>query len=544
MKFDERVASKMKDQKLHCRVDATINNNVTMNGGPSKVRVSKWRSKAIEVFEEAPLRAVIETCLSYFVLLFIGYIRDLLRKFGIEKMDVAKEHGNEGFVPLYSGYHSFYTRNVYTRVRDCFNRPISSTPGVKCDIMERTSEDYNWHLNVTGKSTTCVNLGSYNYLGFAEDTGPCAEASEIAVRKYGVGVCSTRQEYGNLDIHTRLERLVAQFLGLDAAMVFGMGFATNALNIPTLLGKVGFIYADRFVYMKSLEARLRDAIIRGQPRSHRQWKKILIVVEGIYSMEGSIVNLPELVRLKKKYKAYLYLDEAHSIGALGPNGRGVVDYYGMDPHDIDVMMGTFTKSFGAAGGYIAGTKALIDLLKSRSHSATYASSMSAPIAQQIITSMQCIMGLDGSTLETKMKKVVRQATKIKPAKTNFSSESQQIASTSRSYYDQPREWFERNDYAEIFASTRESFNYLTDDDTDTAFSRKCLEKKIGVVVVGAPATSAFECRARFCLSAGHTKEMLDQALQVIEEVGEELNLKVSSLPMKKKTAITTDELKE
>ncbi|NXR25800.1 SPTC2 palmitoyltransferase, partial [Cinclus mexicanus] len=96
--------------------------------------------------------------------------------------------------------------------------------------------------------------------------------------------------------------------------------------------------------------------VHGQPRTRRPWKKILILVEGIYSMEGSIVRLPEVIALKKKYKSYLYLDEAHSIGALGPNGRGVVEYFGLNPEDVDVMMGTFTKSFGAAGGYIGGKK--------------------------------------------------------------------------------------------------------------------------------------------------------------------------------------------
>ena len=126
---------------------------------------------------------------------------------------------------------------------------------------------------------------------------------------------------------------------------------------------------------EQLEKLLRSNVIHGHPRTRRAWKKIIIVVEGIYSMEGTICNLPELIRLKKKYKviktiiqvekdcfntcilqAYLYVDEAHSIGALGPNGRGVVDYYGCNPRDVDILMGTFTKSFGAAGGYIGGSK--------------------------------------------------------------------------------------------------------------------------------------------------------------------------------------------
>jgi serine palmitoyltransferase len=109
-------------------------------------------------------------------------------------------------------------------------------------------------------------------------------------------------------------------------------------------------------------------------------------------MEGSIVNLPKIVELKKKYKAYVYLDEAHSIGALGKTGRGVTDYWNVNTKDIDVMMGTFTKSFGSAGGYIAGNKQLIDHIRTKSHANCYASSMSPPIAQQIMSSLRTIMG--------------------------------------------------------------------------------------------------------------------------------------------------------
>lgn len=112
--------------------------------------------------------------------------------------------------------------------------------------------------------------------------------------------------------------------------------------------------------MSHLELILQEAIYYGQPNQskglYKPWVKILIIVEGIYSLEGTIVCLPEIIALKKKYKAYLYLDEAHSIGAMGKHGRGVVDYFGCDPKDVDILMGTFTKSFGSAGGYIGGTK--------------------------------------------------------------------------------------------------------------------------------------------------------------------------------------------
>ncbi|GAA5799717.1 serine palmitoyltransferase component [Helicostylum pulchrum] len=143
--------------------------------------------------------------------------------------------------------------------------------------------------------------------------------------------------------------------------------------------------------MIDLRNLLREVISQGQPRTHRPWKKIVIIVEGLYSMEGSIVNLPELIKLKQEFKFYLYVDEAHSVGALGENGGGVCDFYGINPKHVDIMMGTFTKSFGAAGGYIAGDKNVIDHLRVKNHAFSYAETMSPPIIQQVSASMGIIM---------------------------------------------------------------------------------------------------------------------------------------------------------
>jgi serine palmitoyltransferase len=108
-------------------------------------------------------------------------------------------------------------------------------------------------------------------------------------------------------------------------------------------------------------------------------------------MEGSLCKLPELIKLKKKYKAYLYLDEAHSIGAMGYRGRGVVDYWKCDVNDVDILMGTFTKSFAAAGGYIAGKKELIDHIRLSSHATAYATSISPPVVEQIISVLSLLI---------------------------------------------------------------------------------------------------------------------------------------------------------
>eukprot|EP00064_Thunnus_orientalis_P011242 superscaffoldBa00001605_g11272 len=488
---------------------------------------SLYKKPYVESFEETPLLVAVLTYMGYGILTIFGYLRDFLRHWNIEKCHVAREREEQkDFVPLYQDFENFYTRNLYMRIRDNWNRPICSVPGAKMDLVERVSHDYNWTFEHTGKVVRdVINMGSYNYLGFAENTGACADAAIEATQKYGVGVGSTRCEMGNLDIHEELEQLVARFLGVESSMAFGMGFATNSMNIPALTGKGCLILSDELNHaslvlgarlsgstirvfkhnnMQSLEKLLRDAIVHGQPRTHRPWKKILIVVEGIYSMEGSIVRLPEVIALKKRYKAYLYLDEAHSIGALGPNGKGVVDYFGLDPKDIDIMMGTFTKSFGAAGGYIGGKKELIDYLRRHSHSALYATSMSSPVAQQIITSMKIIMGEDGTTLG---------ADRLRQLSENTTYFRRKLRDMGFIIYG--------NDDSPVVPMM------LYMPAKIGAFGREMLKRNIGTVVVGFPATPIIESRARFCVSAAHTREMLDTALEAISEVGDLLQLKYS-----------------
>ena len=321
-------------------------------------------------------------------------------------------------MPLYQSYESFYTRNVYFRIRDCFNRPVSSVPGAEIELIERKTDDYNWSFQHTDKKIKVLNLGSYNYLGFAENNGPSSKEAIKSIGEYGISTCSTRSELGTQKIQTELEQLLANYLGVEDSITFGMGFATNALNIPTLVNKGCLILSDELNHAslvlgsrlsgatikvfkhgndpKDLEQKLKKSIVEGHPITRRPWKKILIIVEGVYSMEGSVIRLPEIIALKKKYKAYLFLDEAHSIGAMGEHGRGVVDYWGCDPRDVDVLMGTFTKSFGSAGGYIAGTHDLISYIRTHSHAHSYATSMSAPVAAQIKKTLEIIMGADGS----------------------------------------------------------------------------------------------------------------------------------------------------
>ncbi|XP_061084069.1 serine palmitoyltransferase 3 [Conger conger] len=480
-----------------------------------------------ESFEQAPLHVAVFTYLGFGIVTLFGYLRDFLRAIGLEKCHVAQEREEQkDFVPLYQDFENFYTRNLYMRVRDNWNRPLCSLPGPMFDLMERVSDDYNWTFRLTGRTIKdVINMGSYNYLGFAENNASFLKTVADTTEEYGAGVCSTRQEMGNLSLHTELEDLVAQFLGAESAMTFGMGFATNSMNIPALVGKGCLILSDELNHtslilgarlsgatirvfkhnnMQSLERMLREAITYGQPRTHRPWRKVLILVEGIYSMEGSIVRLPEIVALKQRYKAYLYLDEAHSIGAVGRTGRGVTELLGVDPADVDVLMGTFTKSFGAAGGYIAGKKELVDYLRAYSHSAVYAMAMSPPVANQIIRAIKCIIGLDGTTVGIQ---------RVRQLAENTRYLRRRLQELGFIIYGSPE------------SPVVPLLLYMPGK--VVAFSRAMLERKIGVVVVGFPATPIAEARARFCVSAAHTREMLDTVLDALDEVGDYLVLKFS-----------------
>ncbi|KAG0164630.1 serine palmitoyltransferase component [Apophysomyces sp. BC1034] len=475
--------------------------------------------------EAAPLYVLVSTYLNYLVLILFGHLRDILGKL-FKRKEYAHLRTSEGYAPLVSDFDSFYTRRMYMRIRDCWNRPITGVPTRKTSVLERETKDFNRTFRLTGKVQETMNFASYNYLGFAQASGPCAEAVEEAVQHYGISTASARLEGGTSQMHVQLERKVAQFVGKEDAIIVSMGFATNSSTIPSLVGKGCLIISDELNHssivfgarlsgasirvfkhnnMIDLRNLLREVISQGQPRTHRPWKKILVIVEGLYSMEGSIVNLPELIQLKREYKFYLYVDEAHSIGALGENGGGVCDFYGISPRHVDLLMGTFTKSFGAAGGYIAGDKSVIDHLRLRNHTFCYAETMSIPVAQQVRTSLGIILGEDGTN--------------------DGRNRIQQLAENSR-----------------YFATKLRDMGFIVYGDEGSpviplllfnpakisAFSRETLKRNIAICVVGYPATPIISSRARFCVSASHTREDLDDTLAKISEIGDLLMLKIGN----------------
>ncbi|EFJ32734.1 hypothetical protein SELMODRAFT_86377 [Selaginella moellendorffii] len=470
----------------------------------------------------ASILTLYSTYISYGLLFVLGHLRDLCRS--IHRAFFAIKDANPpGYAPLCRSYEDFYARRLYHRIQDCFNRPIASAPESWIDVIERESSDNNKTLHRPFKTRRCLNLGSYNYLGFAAADEYCTPRVIESLEKYGASTCASRVDGGTTSLHVELEELVARFVGKPDSMVYGMGFATNSTTLPGLIGKGGLIISDSLNHAsiifgarssgskvkvfqhnspQHLEEVLRENIAEGQPRTHRPWKKIIVVVEGIYSMEGEICRLKEIVQVCKAYKAYVYLDEAHSIGAIGKTGRGVCEHLGVDPADIDVMMGTFTKSFGSSGGYIAGSKDLIAYLKSISPGHMYATAMSPPVAQQVISAMKVIIGEDDTD------RGARKLAQVRENSNYFRQELRKMGFEVLGDRDSPVMPIMLYNPAKI-----------------PAFSRECLRRNVAVVTVAFPATPLLLARARICISASHTKEDLEQALEVISEVGDLVHIK-------------------
>ncbi|KAL2105882.1 hypothetical protein VUR80DRAFT_7611 [Thermomyces stellatus] len=478
------------------------------------------------IIDEPAYYYVLTTYISYLLLIFFGHARDFFgKRFGDPKNYRALQPEN-GYAPLNDDFDNFYVRRLKRRIDDCFARPITGVPGRFLTLMDRKSDDYNRTYQYTGTYTETLNMSSYNYLGFAQSEGPCADAVEECVRTYGLSVCSPRGDAGTTDLALEVEREIADFVGKPAAMVFSMGFVTNATSFPALVSKGCLIISDELNHasirvgarcsgavirsfkhndMKALEKVLREAISQGQPRTHRPWKKILVAIEGLYSMEGTMCDLPGVLALKKKYKFHLFVDEAHSIGALGPRGRGVCDYFGIDPSEVDILMGTLTKAFGANGGYVAADAHIIDKLKSTNAATQLAESPAPSVLMQILASLKIISGeLCPGQGEERLQRIA------------FNSRYLRLGLKRLGYITYG------HDDSPIIPIV------LYNPGKISAFSHEMLKRKIAVVVVGYPATPLISSRARFCVSAAHNKEDMDRLLAACDEVGDILQLKYST----------------
>jgi 8-amino-7-oxononanoate synthase len=253
-----------------------------------------------------------------------------------------------------------------------------------------------------------INFSSNDYLGLANNPR-LREAAIAAIDEFGVGAGASRLISGTQSPHLRLERALAKWKGTEAALCFNSGYAAALGTIPALISKSDVVVLDKLCHASLIDgARLSGAVLRvfphnhlGKLESHLEWarrghpgKRILIITESVFSMDGDRAPLRELVEFKKRFGALLMLDEAHAVGVIGANGRGLAAAENLN-EDVDVQMGTLSKALGASGGYICGSRNLIEWLINRARSFIYSTAPAPGIAAAALAAVNFLSSAEG-----------------------------------------------------------------------------------------------------------------------------------------------------
>jgi len=267
---------------------------------------------------------------------------------------------------------------------------------------------FKQHEGVAGATThidgrELINYGSYNYLGFSGDLD-VSNAAKAAIDRYGTTVSASRIVAGERPLHRQLERALADVYEVDDAIVFVSGHATNVSTIGHLFGPKDLVLHDALIHNCTLQgAQLSGA--KRLPFPHNDWaaldallteqrhhfERVLIVIEGIYSMDGDYPDLPRFIDIKRRHHAFLMVDEAHSFGVMGSTGRGIREHFGVAGHDVDIWMGTLSKALAGCGGYIAGETALVEHLKFMAPGFLYSVGMAPPLAAASLAALQKLL---------------------------------------------------------------------------------------------------------------------------------------------------------
>lgn len=275
------------------------------------------------------------------------------------------------------------------------------------DQWVHTNPFFNVHERVTTDTTVIggrelINFSSYNYVGMSGDP-IVAQAAKAAIDRYGTSVSASRLVSGEKAVHQELEQAIAEFVGAEDCIVYVGGHSTNETTIGHLFGPGDLILHDALAHNSIIQGCILSGA-RRRPFPHNDWsavndilgeirhdyRRVLIAIEGVYSMDGDIPDLPKFVDAKKKHHAFLMVDEAHSIGVLGEHGRGIGEYFHVQGADVDLWMGTLSKTFGSCGGYIAGCKAVVEYLKYTAPGFVYSVGLSPPNAAAALASLKLL----------------------------------------------------------------------------------------------------------------------------------------------------------
>lgn len=371
---------------------------------------------------------------------------------------------------------------------------------------------YPYFREIDGKQGTEVEMGGHKVLMFGSNayTGLTGDERVInagieALKKYGAGCAGSRFLNGTLDLHVQLEKELATFVGKDEALCFSTGFSVNAGVIACLTGREDYIICDDRDHASIVDGRRLSfsTLLKYKHNDmedlERQLQKCapeavkLIVVDGVFSMEGDLANLPEIVKLKHKYNAAIMVDEAHGIGVFGRNGRGVCDHFGLT-EEVDLIMGTFSKSLASIGGFIAADKTIINWLRHNCRTYIFSAS-NAPAATAAAMEALHILQEEPEIIEA-LWEVTNYALK------RFKEEGFEIGETE----------------SPIIPL------YVRDPEKTFIATAKAFEEGVFINPVIPPACAPQDTLVRFALMANHTKEQVDRAVEGLKKVFVELGV--------------------
>jgi glycine C-acetyltransferase len=355
-----------------------------------------------------------------------------------------------------------------------------------------------------------INIASNNYLGLTSHP-KLREAALDAIRRFGVGSGAVRTVAGTMKIHMELEEKIARFKNVEACVVFQSGFAANAGTVSAVLGKDDFIISDALNHASIIDgARLSKAkilVFRHKDIAHAEEQlasvknepgKKLLITDGVFSMDGDIGPLPALCDLAEKYGAIMMVDDAHASGVLGRNGRGTIDHFGMNGR-VDIQVGTLSKAIGALGGYVCGTHDLIDFLYHRARPFLFSTSHPPSVAATCIAAFE--------VLENEPERMER-------------------------LWENTRFWkkelgalgFDIGGKATPASETPITPIIIGDGKLTMDFSRELFKEGVLGTGIAFPTVPEGKARIRTIMSATHTKEELEQALEVLKRVGKRMGI--------------------
>ena len=358
-------------------------------------------------------------------------------------------------------------------------------------------------LMVDGKDV--LNFCSNNYLGLANHP-KIVEAAKDATKKYGVGPAAVRSIAGTTDLHVQLEERLAKFKGAEDVITFQSGFNANLGTISALVGREDVIFSDRLNHASIIDGcRLSGAKIvayeHNDPgaledaiKEHASnYRRALIITDGVFSMDGDIAPLPELVEVAKKHDILIMVDDAHGEGVLGKGGRGIVDHFGLHG-EVDIEVGTMSKAFGVVGGMVAGDKVIIEWLRQRGRPFLFSSAVTAPDAAA------CLAAVDLLEESTEL------VDKLWANAKYFKEEMKKLG------------------FDTGVSETPITPVMLGEAPLAQQFSRELFENGVFAMSIGFPTVAKGKARIRVMISAAHDNDDLGQGLEAFAKVGRKLGV--------------------